>query len=97
MDTTWESNKYTIKHHKQESQEVSPFPAGDHKATMNSQETNQKSEQEQAVCEEKGLTPWLGVIQYAESKNQCWQAERWRLNDLICIFSKWPPKTWNLT
>ena len=30
----WESNKLTIRHHK-ESQEVSPFPAGDHKATIN--------------------------------------------------------------
>ena len=33
--TTWESNKYTIKNHKQESREVSQFPASDHKATMN--------------------------------------------------------------
>ena len=32
-DTTWESSKITIKHHTQESQEVSPFPAGDHKQT----------------------------------------------------------------
>ena len=30
QDTTWESNKNTIKHHTQESQEFSPFPAGDH-------------------------------------------------------------------
>ena len=30
-DTTWESDKNKIKHHKQE---VSPFPAGDHKAAM---------------------------------------------------------------
>ena len=44
QDTTWESNEITIKHHTQESQEVSPFPAGDHKATMNRQEnmTNTK-------------------------------------------------------
>ena len=34
-DTTWESDINTIKHHIQESQEVSPFPAGDHKATVN--------------------------------------------------------------
>ena len=39
QDNTWESNKITIKHHTQESQEVSPFPAGDHKATGNRQET----------------------------------------------------------
>ena len=40
-DTTWESNKNTIKHHTQESQEDSSFPAGDHKATMNRQKTRQ--------------------------------------------------------
>ena len=33
-DTIWETDKNTSKHHIQESQEVSPFPAGDHKATM---------------------------------------------------------------
>ena len=43
-DTTLESNKTTIKHHTQESQDVSPFPASDHKATTNRQEntTNTK-------------------------------------------------------
>ena len=30
----WESDKLTVIHHK-ESQEVSPFPAADHKAQMN--------------------------------------------------------------
>ena len=39
QDTTPESDKNTIKHHTQESQEVSPFPAGDHKAAMNRQES----------------------------------------------------------
>ena len=44
QDTTRESDKKTIKHHIQESQEVSPFPAGDHKAAMNRHEnkTNTK-------------------------------------------------------
>ena len=36
QDTIWESDKNTIKHHTQESQEVSP---GDHKAAMNRQES----------------------------------------------------------
>ena len=31
-NTIWESDKNTRKHHTQESQEVSPFPAGAHKA-----------------------------------------------------------------
>ena len=34
QNTTWKSDKNTIKYHK-ESQEVSSFPAGDHKAVMN--------------------------------------------------------------
>ena len=34
QDTTWESNK-TTKNITYKSQEVSPFPAGDHKAAMN--------------------------------------------------------------
>ena len=39
QDTTWKSDINTIKHHKQESQEASPFPAGDHRAVMNGQES----------------------------------------------------------
>ena len=34
QDTTRESDKNTIQHHTQESQEVSPFPTVDHKAAM---------------------------------------------------------------
>ena len=43
-DTTCDSDENTIKHNIQESQEVSPFPAGDHKTAMNRQEnkTNTK-------------------------------------------------------
>ena len=50
----------------------------------------------QAFCEEKGLRSLLGVFGYAESKNQCWQAEKWLFIDLICIFSRWSPKTMEL-
>ena len=37
QDTTWERGQktHTRKHHIQESQEVSPFPADDHKAARN--------------------------------------------------------------
>ena len=38
QDTTWERNKYTI-NITNRSQEDSPFPAGDHKATMNRRES----------------------------------------------------------
>ena len=54
---------------------------------------NEKSFQVQAFCEEKDLTLRLGVFWYAEFKNQCWQTEKWLLIDLICIFSRWSPKT----
>ena len=37
--TIWESDTTTIIHHTQESQEASPFAAGDHKAAMNRQES----------------------------------------------------------
>ena len=47
----------------------------------------------QAFCEEKGLRSLSGVFGYAESKNQCWQVGKWLFIDLICIFSRWPPKT----
>ena len=39
-DTVWESDKYTRKHHIQESQEVCPFPVGVHKAALHRQEDN---------------------------------------------------------
>ena len=35
----WESDKNTRKHHIPESQEVSPFPAGDHKAARNREDS----------------------------------------------------------
>ena len=38
-DTTWESDQNTRKHHIQESQEVSPFQAYDHKIAMNRQDS----------------------------------------------------------
>ena len=38
QDTTWESNKITI-NITNKRQEVSPFPAGDHKAAMNRRES----------------------------------------------------------
>ena len=39
QDTIWESDENTRKYHKLESQEVSPFPAGDHKAARNRQDS----------------------------------------------------------
>ena len=42
-DTVWENDKNTRKHHIQESQEVNPFPAGDHKAARNRQDRMAKT------------------------------------------------------
>ena len=39
QDITWERDNNTRKHYSQESPEVSPFPAGDHKAAMNRQDS----------------------------------------------------------
>ena len=39
QDNTWESDKNAIKHSIQESQEASPFQAGDHTAAINRQES----------------------------------------------------------
>ena len=38
-DTIWESDKTSRKHHTQENQEVSSFPAIDHKAARNRQDS----------------------------------------------------------
>ena len=63
---------------------------------MFSQEKNRKDAylriKVQAFCEDKVLRYLLGVFWLAESKNQCWQAKKWRLHYLICMFPRWPPK-----
>ena len=55
-----------------------------------SQGNYQKNWRVKALCEQNGLTTLLGVVWYMlnQKKNQCWQAEKLRCNDLICIFSK---------
>ena len=47
QDTTWESNKNTI-NITNKSQEVSPFPAGDHKAAINRRERMRHTRQKNA-------------------------------------------------
>ena len=44
-NSIWENNKNTRKHHTQESQEVSPFPAGDHKTARNRQSKEDSNDQ----------------------------------------------------
>ena len=56
----WESDKNTRKHHTKESQEVKPFPAGNHKASKNRQDsiiiTNVKLKQQKGSTKE--APPW---------------------------------------
>ena len=47
QDTTGERDETTRQYHIQESQEASPFPAGDHKAAMNRQESMTDTKQKQ--------------------------------------------------
>ena len=54
--TIWESDKNTRKHHMQESQEASPFPAGGHKAAMNRQDSKHKWQKRST----KESLPWNG-------------------------------------
>ena len=46
--------------------------------------------------EDIGSDTFFKVIWYARSKNQCLQAEKWRLIELICMFSRWPPKSYRI-
>ena len=55
QDTTWKSHKNTRKHHIQESQEVSLFPAGDHRQDNM---TNTKHKQQKGSTKE--APPWNG-------------------------------------
>ena len=43
LDTIWECDKNTKKYHTQENQDVSPFPAGDHKAARNREDSIKSS------------------------------------------------------
>ena len=56
QEITWESDKNTRKHHTQESQEVSPFSAGNHKAAMNRQDSTTDTKHT------KETSPWNGQL-----------------------------------
>ena len=60
QDTTWENDKNTRKHHTKESQGVSPFPTGDHKAAMNRLDSLTDTKHEQQKGPTKEALPWNG-------------------------------------
>ena len=54
----------TQKHHTQESQEVSPSPAGDRNAAMNRQESMTNTKHKQQIGSTTEAPPWNGTIKY---------------------------------
>ena len=48
-DTIWEGDKNMRKHHTHESQEVSPFQTGDHKAARNRQDSITKTNNKKRI------------------------------------------------
>ena len=56
-----------------------------------SRNTNFKSIKYGLISEDKRSDTFFKVIWYAKSENECLQAEKWRLIELICMFSRWPP------
>ena len=64
QDTTWESDKNTRKHNIQESQETSPFSAGDHKAAMNRQDSMTDTKHKKTKRIHKKTPPWNGQYQF---------------------------------
>ena len=59
-----------------------------------SRNTDFKSNKYGFFLKTNGLTHFFKVICYAKSENQCLQAEKWRLIELICMFLRWPPKSY---
>ena len=62
QDTTWESNQNTI-NSTNKSQEVSPFPAGEHKAAMNRHE-NMRNTRHKNTNDPQKVPPWNGQWKY---------------------------------
>ena len=74
QDTTWQSDKNTRKHRIQKGQEVSPFPAGNHKAAMNrhdrmtdTKQNNKKDLQKKHLLGMVNKNIPTGIMQYAEN------------------------------
>ena len=64
---TWESDSNTRKYHIQERQEVSPFPAGDHKAARNRQYSNNGPQREKTCL--RGFANNTGAYQPAHPRS----------------------------
>ena len=60
QDTIWESDKNSRKRHTQKSQEVSPFPAGDHKAGRKRQDSMTDMKHKEHKGSTKEVLPWKG-------------------------------------
>ena len=77
----WESNNFTIRHHKRE---VSPFPAGDHKASINRRaRKHNKHKTEKHKWSTKEAPPWNGQLKYFTGglKSISWRAHLTHLSE----------------
>ena len=68
----WESDNFTIRHHKQEI-EVSPFPAGDHKASINRRGQKHNKKQDRNNINDPQKKHRLGTV----SKNILFECLNW--------------------
>ena len=69
LDTVWESDKNTREHNTQESQEDSPFPAGDHKAARNRQDSITKKNKTKRI--HKRSTPLERSVEKKNTNQIC--------------------------
>ena len=60
QETTWGSDNNTRKYHIQETQEVSAFPTGDHKAAMSRQDSTKDTKHKYKKLSTKEAPPWNG-------------------------------------
>ena len=64
QDSTWESDNNTSKPHVQASQEVSPFPAGDHRTAMHRHESKTNTNHKKQKMIHKRSTAFEWSVKY---------------------------------
>ena len=94
QDTIWESNKNTRKYQTQESQEASPFPAGDPKATRTDNKVYHETQitkriHKQVSCHTAVSVPCSLVVTCCENANLL--ALLYMVFSCVCHFPIWFP------
>ena len=67
QDTTWESNKNAI-NITNKSQEVGPFPVGDHKAAMNRRESMKNTRRKKHKWSTKEVQAVMSLVKHVDMK-----------------------------